>query len=120
MPIISYLAFSASFCWNRRVMRCESYGVKRLVTQLITPVKFSRPSKISISATQNSIDRPRRGGITTPKIIIADPTKKMVNVWPRSPEQADGRRASDRTLTAHDCGYCDDVVGVGGVAHSKE
>jgi hypothetical protein len=28
------------------------------------------------------MDNPSRGGITTPKIIMADPTKKMVRVCP--------------------------------------
>ena len=33
-------------------------------------------------ATENSIDRPMRGGITTPKTIMAAPTRKIVSVWP--------------------------------------
>ena len=58
-------------------------GVTRSVIQRMTPVRFSTPSRISIKATQNSIDSPRRGGMTTPKIIIADPTRKIVSVCPR-------------------------------------
>src|ERR1700683_2532073 len=70
----------------------------------MTPVKFKTPSKISINATQNSIDNPSLGGITTPKIIIADPTKKMVSVCPNphsSPIAAE-RRTDPCRLTMVD------------------
>jgi hypothetical protein len=40
-------------------------GVSRSVIQRMIPVRFSTPSRISIKATQNSMDRPRRGGMTT-------------------------------------------------------
>ena len=34
-------------------------------------------------ATENSMDKPRRGGIAMRKTMIADPTRKMVIVWPK-------------------------------------
>src|SRR5580700_12351457 len=57
-------------------------GVSRSVIQRMTPVRFSTPKRTSIKATQNSIDSPTRGGITTPKRMIADPTRKIVSVCP--------------------------------------
>ena len=57
-------------------------GVKCSVTHCKAPVRFNIPRSISIRATQNSIDSPSRGGITTPKIMIADPTRKIVTVCP--------------------------------------
>ena len=33
-------------------------------------------------ATENSIARPSRGGMTTPKRMIAPPTTVIVTVWP--------------------------------------
>ena len=39
-------------------------GVTRSVIQRMTPVRFSTPSRISIKATQNSMESPRRGGMT--------------------------------------------------------
>ena len=35
-----------------------------------------------MSATDSSMVRPSRGGITTPKTMIAPPTATMVSVWP--------------------------------------
>ena len=40
------------------------------------------PSRISMSATENSMARPSRGGMTTPNRMIAPPTTVMVTVWP--------------------------------------
>src|SRR5439155_25331742 len=46
------------------------------------PVTLAMPSRISMSATDSSMVRPSRGGITTPKTMIAPPTATMVKVWP--------------------------------------
>jgi hypothetical protein len=48
----------------------------------VSPVRFKIPSKINISPTDNSIVSPSRGGMTTPKRIIAEPTRKIVMVCP--------------------------------------
>src|SRR2546429_677267 len=46
------------------------------------PARFATPSRISMSATESSMVRPSRGGITTPKTMIAPPTATMVRGWP--------------------------------------
>src|SRR5713101_7857057 len=57
-------------------------GVDIAVTRCVSPARLRIPSRISISATENSIARPIRGGITTPKTMITPPTRVMVTVWP--------------------------------------
>ena len=37
--------------------------------------------------THSSMVRPRRGGMTTPKRMMAEPTRKIVMVWP-TPQSA--------------------------------
>ena len=80
VPRFSKAEFEVVACGDATVAFA---GVNRSVIQRRVPVKFNAPSKTSMRATQNYIDSPRRGGITTPKIMIADPTRKMVSVCPR-------------------------------------
>src|SRR6516164_10012868 len=46
------------------------------------PVKVSTPRRMSMMPTPNSIARPRRGGMTMPKRMIAPPTTRIVSVCP--------------------------------------
>ena len=47
--------------------RDQAAGVNVSVIQRVNPVRFKIPSRINISPTDNSMVRPRRGGITTRK-----------------------------------------------------
>ena len=79
----------------RALRAMPSLDRKHAVIFCIQPVRFSKPSRISISPTLNSMDRPTRGGITTPHRMMRQPTTKMVNVWPspqRPPIKAAPRR----------------------------
>ena len=69
--------------------------------------------------TENSIDRPRRGGMTRVKRMIPAPTARMVMVWPM-PQSAPMMAAPPSRFAGDDGGDGDDVVGVGGVAHAQE
>ncbi len=71
-------------------------------------------------ATQNSIDSPRRGGITTPKTIIAQPTRKIVRVCPKphsNPMVAELLMDPWRTTIVE---HSNDVIRVGGMAHPQK
>jgi len=59
---------------------CGCAGENFSLIHAIAPVKFSTPRRISISPTENSIERPMRAGITQPKRMIPLPTTKIVNV----------------------------------------
>ena len=73
-----------------------------------------------MSATDSSMVRPIRGGITMPNRMMAPPTSRMVRVWPTPQSTPISAAVPDRPLPAHDRGDRHDVVGVGGVAHPQE
>ena len=63
------------------------------------PRRFTQPSRTSMRPTENSIERPMRGGMTRVKTMMPTPTAKMVMVWPapqRAPIQAAVRMRRSR------------------------
>src|ERR1700748_2763091 len=77
-----------------------------------TPVRFRMPRRISIRATENSIQRPTLGGIARPNRMIAEPTTKIVSECPTPPQHADHGSPADRTLPAGYRGDGNHVVGI--------
>ena len=52
--------------------------------------------------------------------MIADPTARIVIVWPRPQRAPDQSRMADASLAAHDRRDGDDVVRIGRVAHAEK
>ena len=70
--------------------------------------------------TANSIDRPSRGGMTTPNTMIAAADRHDRKGVPDAPGGADQRRARHAALATDDRRNGDHVVGVGRMPHPEE
>ena len=83
-------------------------------------MRFKTPSRISMRPTDNSMLRPRRGGIVSLNRMMAEPTTRIVKRVAQSPESADQSGVQHGAFAADDGGHGHDVIGIGGVPHPEK